>query len=120
MYFCDKCDNMYYINIDETKNNIYYLCKKCGNVNNNILTSNNVIYEENINITNTYKISNAINKYTKYDPTLPKISNINCPNAKCLSNTSDTQPNILYIKYDDDNIKFVYLCTHCDYTWNNQ
>ena len=45
MHFCDKCDNMYYINISEESDNIYYYCKKCGNLDNSILTSNNIIYE---------------------------------------------------------------------------
>merc|ERR1712098_466123 len=26
------------------------------------------------------------NKYIKYDPTLPRISNINCPNTICMTN----------------------------------
>ena len=25
---------------------------------------------------------------------------------------------ILYLRYDDANMKFVYLCAHCDTIWN--
>ena len=39
MHFCDKCDNMYYINISEESDNIYYYCKKCGNLDNSMIFS---------------------------------------------------------------------------------
>ena len=33
-----------------------------------------------------------INKYTKLDPTLPRINTINCPNATSPSNLQDDNP----------------------------
>ena len=42
MHFCDKCDNMYYININEESSNIYYYCKKCGNIDDSILENNSI------------------------------------------------------------------------------
>ena len=58
-----------------------------------------------------------INKYTKLDPTLPRINNILCPNPDCQTNTEDHPRQIIYIRYDDINMKYVYLCVHCDTTW---
>ena len=65
-----------------------------------------------------------INKYTKLDPTLPHINNIKCPNSACTSNeetkSDDTKkPDILYLRYDDTNMKFVYLCTECNTVWKS-
>ena len=75
-----------------------------------------------------FNYKNSINKYTKLDPTLPRIHNIDCPNQDCICNkTPDAEEKedpvekeILYIRYDDANMKFVYLCAHCSTVWKTQ
>ena len=62
-------------------------------------------------------MSRIVNKYTKLDPTLPRINRIPCPNAECDTNTKETSREIIYIRYDDTNIKYMYLCSTCDYVW---
>jgi len=52
------------------------------------------------------------------DPTLPRISNILCPNTSCETNTADVEREIIYIRYDDVNMKYIYLCSQCDTVWN--
>ena len=58
-----------------------------------------------------------MNEYTKLDPTLPRIKTIKCPNQTCLSNSDNAENEVLYIRYDDTNIKYIYMCAHCDTTW---
>ena len=128
MRFCSQCENMYYIRLSgENKDKLTYYCRKCAHEDDNSLDS-----EENICIsrtelkqsTNSY--DHIINKYTKLDPTLPHIKNINCPNTACISNGSSEQKgeenvnsDILYLRYDDASMKFVYICTHCDTIWKS-
>ena len=119
MHFCRNCDNMYYINVSDDSQSIYHFCRNCGDVNNDILLKSSIIYEENTKVCTSYKLINAINQYTKYDPTLPRLNNIKCPNDNCPSNKDKLTPEVLYIKYDEDNIKFLYLCYHCDKSWHN-
>ena len=64
--------------------------------------------------------SHIINKYTKLDPTLPRISTILCPNPNCRTNTDDMSKEIIYIRYDDANMKYVYLCSTCDTVWKTE
>ena len=66
------------------------------------------------------EFSHIINKYTKLDPTLPRVSNILCPNADCLTNKEDVPREIIYIRYDDKNMKYVYLCSSCDTVWKTE
>lgn len=61
--------------------------------------------------------NHIINKYTKLDPTLPRIDNILCPNHTCVTNTGEKEREIIYIRYDDVNMKYVYLCSDCDTVW---
>ncbi len=117
MHFCNVCSNMYYIRINkDNPNKLVYYCRKCGN-------ENELLSDENICVSRTQVKKNEqsfhyiINKYTKLDPTLPRINNIPCPNADCTTNTSGKECEIIYIRYDDVNMKYVYLCTDCDYVW---
>ena len=67
-----------------------------------------------------------IGVYTKLDPTLPRVSNIPCPNAACISNrpdedkSEDTPPHeVIYLRYNDAALKFVYICNQCDTIWKS-
>ena len=133
MHFCEKCGNMYYIKIQnqETKdyNNLIYYCRKCGFEDDNISKNiSNLCVSKTHVLNNTELYSQVINKYTKLDPTLPRINNIKCPNVECVTNKeskekSDKGPKpeneIIYIRYDDTNMKYVYLCCNCDTVWKN-
>jgi hypothetical protein len=112
----------------------------------------------------TQSYGNIINKYTKLDPTLPRINHIKCPNSECPSNPfvplsagaialkpgvavlqaaeeeeeyaevaesasahahaeaivkRDLVPReVIYIRYDEVNMRYVYLCAVCDTLWN--
>ena len=117
MHFCNLCSNMYYIRINENDpNKLIYYCRKCGNED-SLLASNALsIYSNQIkNSEQTYK--HIINKYTKYDPTLPRINSILCPNDKCPTNTDKKEREIIYIRYDDVSMKYVYLRSDCDNVW---
>jgi DNA-directed RNA polymerase subunit M/transcription elongation factor TFIIS len=121
MKFCSKCDNMYYIAIaEDNENKLSYYCRICGNKENSyseetcVLSTNNTSGEQIYNYT--------INEYTKHDPTLPRIHNMECPNLDCKTNETNTSDKkkpaeIVYIRYDDNNLKYTYICVECDYVW---
>jgi DNA-directed RNA polymerase subunit M/transcription elongation factor TFIIS len=117
MHFCSKCQNMYYISIDPNDSNkLVYYCRNCGNQDDTISVSNVTV--SNVQLKKSeQEFSHIINKYTKLDPTLPRISTILCPNAACETNTKELAREIIYIRYDDVNMKYVYLCSDCDTVW---
>ena len=127
MHFCQECDNMYYIKIHgDDSNQLTYYCRNCG-------FEDNTITKDNICVSNTQlhrerqQFNHIINDYTKYDPTLPHISNIDCPNGDCICNKptnddmdDDTVKNdIIFIRYDDSNLNYIYVCTYCNTSWTN-
>jgi DNA-directed RNA polymerase subunit M/transcription elongation factor TFIIS len=124
MHFCTQCGNMYFITLskDDEKNLSYY-CRKCNYTDNTLInnTENLCISKTFIASTNDTDYKHIINQYTKLDPTLPRISHINCPNENCSSNDEDNddenKKEILYIRYDDTNMKYIYLCAKCDKIW---
>ena len=129
---------MYYLKLlkEDTDKLIYY-CRNCGNEDTSLVQNLNNLYVSKTEVKTKMNYKNVINKYTKLDPTLPRIHNIDCPNVECTSNLNNSNTNeegeskgeepkknidkeILYIRYDDKNMKFVYLCANCDTIWNTE
>lgn len=128
MHFCSVCANMYYISVTP-ENELQYYCRNCGNIDDTIASENICVSKINVKqTTTTTSYSQVVNKYTKYDPTLPRIHTMRCPNDECPSHvgggggggggSKPSKSEIIYVRYDDTNLKFVYLCAKCDKIWN--
>ncbi len=134
MHFCKVCNNMYYIRMKSKQmNSLIYYCRQCGNEDdsfkqnlNNICVSKTYLKTQGID-----NYHHLINEYTKLDPTLPIIDNISCPNEVCPSNNETSidetkttnnkekaKNKIIYLRVDDETMKFLYICTNCDKIWN--
>jgi DNA-directed RNA polymerase subunit M/transcription elongation factor TFIIS len=125
MKFCNDCDNMLYIRLlKEDSNKLIYYCRNCGNTDDEINKDNICVSNTDISIKDKAYL-NDINEYTKLDPTLPRTQNIKCPNQSCPSNqksddTSHSHKNeIIYLRYDDVNLNYVYICSQCDTIWKS-
>lgn len=117
MHFCSNCSNMYYIRINsDDPNKLVYYCRKCGNED-TLLAIENVCVSKTQLKKSEQSFSHIINKYTKLDPTLPRINTVLCPDADCPTNKEGVPREIIYIRYDDSNMKYVYLCSSCDAVW---
>jgi aspartate carbamoyltransferase regulatory subunit len=93
-----------------------YYCRNCGHKDETVENEGVCVLKTQFKKTEQ-KFNHIVNPYTKLDPTLPRITNERCPNAECASNASTTQSNILYMRYDDDQLKYLYMCVVCDTTW---
>ena len=182
MHFCSECHNMYYLKIrdenEEVADSLIYYCRNCGHED-TTLTGESVCVSDTQLRRSEQKFTHMVNEYTKYDPTLPRINTIKCPNQECSSNSDikggagastikktpakitlrksaktkvdlaakkeeaeqeqeeeatakpatakeqataqqasqNNNREVIYIRYDDINMKYVYLCVHCDTTW---
>ena len=136
MRFCVNCKNMLYLQLESaTSNTLVYYCRVCEykdtedvdyvNVGHSVLSTQFKKGEQRFN--------HIINRYTKLDPTLPRIYNMKCPRLECKTNetssssetekgqektkTGDKETEIIYMRYDDDNMKYLYICAECDHVW---
>jgi DNA-directed RNA polymerase subunit M/transcription elongation factor TFIIS len=128
MQFCRVCKNMYYITMADapaisvedkeiTSKILINKCRNCGNEEKNSDTT--VCVSKTFFKQTEQRLSNFVNEYTHLDPTLPRINAMKCPNLECETNkTLDSPCTVLYIRYDDTNLKFIYMCTTCKHTWN--
>lgn len=123
MKFCNNCDNMLYIRLlKEDSNKLIYYCRNCGNTDEELNKDNLCVSNTDIASKDKAYLQD-INEFTKLDPTLPRTQNIKCPNQSCPSNHKSDDPTItnknevIYLRYDDVNLNYVYICTQCDTVW---
>lgn len=190
MQFCSECHNMYYLKIQDEEgiigDTLIYYCRNCGHEDTTLNTANICVSDMQLR-SSEKKYTHIVNEYTKFDPTLPRINTIKCPNQECSSNVmnggapgekkpatvkktaaaaekkitigkkstkalaeeaakaaalaeleeaeaeanevaaaaaetlapgeQENNREVIYIRYDDTNMKYVYLCVHCDTTW---
>ena len=150
MHFCTDCGNMYYIRLTDT-NGIVHYCRNCGHEDDTVTIDAVVVSHTSLKSDKNH-YAHAVNKYTKLDPTLPRISTILCPNMECpcnrnhnptqyadraaivgtsaeeeatsgaaASNADDAVPReVIYLRYDDIQLKYIYLCAVCNTIWNTE
>ena len=119
MQFCSQCHNMYYLKIAENDlNSLLYYCRNCGHED-DTLTADNICVSSTELKRSEQKYTHIINEYTKYDNTLPRTNTIKCPNVACISNKegNEDKREVIYIRYDDLGMKYIYVCSQCDKMW---
>ena len=124
-HMCPKCD--YYMPLQEGQTgdgedvtpDLIRMCRNCGHSKEESkgLVMETVIQEK---ASDAYKV--YLNEFTKDDPRLPHIKTLKCPNANCASRTSGAESDVIYIKYDMINMKYLYICTveGCNTQWRSR
>jgi uncharacterized Zn finger protein len=102
---------------EEDTNKLTYYCRHCGTVDTTITQEGHCVLQTQLK-KGEQKFQHMINPYTKLDPTLPRIYTMKCPNESCKTNGSEkTDAEVIYMRYDDKNMKYVYICVECDTIW---
>tara|TARA_Y100000590_G_scaffold455270_1_gene603598 strand:- start:1424 stop:1822 length:399 start_codon:yes stop_codon:yes gene_type:complete len=123
MFFCENDGNMLRKKIKDQKKLIYY-CMLCeaeydvdeinegGNKKNQ-----NCIFKHNYN-SNNLSYQTYVNENIFHDKTLPRI-NLKCINEECPSNKEGKPREVISIKYNQEDMLYVYACCHCKKVWTN-
>lgn len=114
--FCPTC--RYYLYLQEEKDELRRICRNCGYQATDEKGGLIVEIDLKEKTSEGYKI--LMNEFTKQDPTLPHVSTIKCPNAECESNVAGKERDVIYMKYDAVNLKFIYICNVCDTQWRSR
>ena len=118
MNFCSNCEFMLYTRLTEDKKGLMNYCKNCDWQGPYEKDSDESICVYKQNYSNEFLAKKVCaNKFTQYDPTLPRINNLPCINEQCEFHSSKKNREIIYIRYDEDNLKYAYLCPKCDTSW---
>ena len=114
MEFCEICDNLLYMRAEEDAEpaSLIKYCKHCD-------FSKKATQGQSIKVSQTLYSEDQLlydqfqNKFLRFDPTLPRVRDpeLTCPNEDC-TGPKDT-PQIIYIKYQANNMKYMYCCDYC-------
>lgn len=124
MKFCNVCQNMLYIQVKRSDPQeaavmeLHYNCKNCGfsySEERNRLSA--AVLEHSYDEDKHTTFNQYITPYIKYDPTLPRVDNIECPNKEC---GNKKRPEVIYMKVDSEAMKYVYYCCNCEHFWRSQ
>jgi DNA-directed RNA polymerase subunit M/transcription elongation factor TFIIS len=117
---CPKCD--YYmplarIGAKPVETEFIRKCRNCGFQKEEEpgLVMETVVQEK---VSDSYRV--VLNEFTRDDPRLPHVKNLKCPNESCPSRQPGGESDVIYIKYDTANLKFIYLCTKCPTQWKSR
>lgn len=111
MKFCRKCNNMLY-SIEERDGQAFLKCRSCSEEE-PVTKENPIVYEHDLQQDTSVQYS--LNPYLKHDPTLPRFTNMVCPNTTCP--TRGQASNIVGIKLDPVHVVWMYQCAVCSATW---
>jgi hypothetical protein len=124
VYFCSKCDNLSSIHLyresEESEPELVYYCKACTN-REAVPKDSRFVYTINFDGYDKSELLNS-NKYISHDLTLPTIDgnpNIRCTNTECVSIKESKPSSVKYVKYDPENMRYMYICNYCGQKWNN-
>lgn len=114
---CPNCDNFMFTYTNPDTNELYNGCKACGYKNTN---DSEFVYKSEYKL-DISKIVNTYNLLTS-DITIPSIqnnTNIKCINKECISIKDQLPCDIKYIKYNKNQMLFMYCCSYCGKKWKN-
>jgi DNA-directed RNA polymerase subunit M/transcription elongation factor TFIIS len=112
--FCSVCEN--YLYLDTSNDKLTKSCKTCGYQKET--TEGSLITETVIQAQSSEDYRYVVNEFTKQDPRLPRFKNLKCPKPDCPTQNG-VPSEVIVIKYDQKNLRFVYICSVCDETWRS-
>lgn len=125
--FCPTCDYYLYLKAKVPAKSgaiiptdLLRICHNCGYQKED--TGGGLVMETDLQEKTSEGYKVLLNEFTKMDPTLPHLNTIKCPNKECMSNKTGAESDIIYMKYDPINLKYLYLCNveGCGAQWRSK
>ena len=117
MKVCPTCQNMYVMKL-QPNGKLLWKCLSCGIEEEQVggcLLMETLVQERS---SEGYRI--LLNEFTRQDTTLPHTKSIKCSRESCPSNGSSKERDVIYIKYDAVNMKYLYICNVCGESWRSR
>lgn len=102
----------------EEQDMLIYKCINCGFEDKDV--KGGLIVESMLQESTSEGYKILLNEFTRYDPTLPHVKNIKCPTGTCSTNTTGQERDVILVKYDAVNMKYIYICNICGTEWRSR
>jgi len=121
IHFCAECHNLTSTHIRDSDKSLIHHCKACDN--SEAYDPKDLCIYTLIFKVGDMKHSLNQNKYLTHDVTLPKIKgnpHLRCLNTECSNYSTPETSSVTYVKYDEDQMKYMYICDACGQSWTNE
>lgn len=116
--FCTVCDNYLYLQVEGETQTLQRMCRNCGFKDTE--DQGGLVSEMHIE-QRAAEGYTLINEFTLKDKRLPHLyGTMKCISDKCPSATQGKESDIVYIKYDTENLRYIYMCYLCQATWRSR
>lgn len=116
--FCTVCDNYLYLQVEGETQTLQRMCRNCGFKDTE--DQGGLVSEMHIEQRSAEGYT-LINEFTLKDKRLPHLyGTMKCISDKCPSATQGKESDIVYIKYDTENLRYIYMCYLCQATWRSR
>lgn len=115
MRFCSACGNMLFVN-ERDNGDFFFKCVKCNAIDETDVDSKSLVVSRTEYLRAQSGLQTLATPFVHDDPTIPHISSVACPSAEC-TKPPDSRNDVLYIKRDVNDMRFVYSCAHCRHSW---
>lgn len=132
MSYCPKCENFLFA--DSKGKELKRVCRTCGYTKAD--ESGGLIMETIVQERSSEGYKILLNEFTRQDPTLPHVATLPCPNTdgyevqdidgtikkvnRCPTVDGRAPRDVIIIKYDNQNMKFIYICNVCGRQWRSR
>ena len=119
MKVCDIFKNVFIMRL-QPNGKLFWECLSCGiteEQKGGCLLMETLVQERS---SEAYKLHLTDIESSRQDPALPHVRNIKCPKETCASNTGGAERDVIYIKYDAANMKYMYICSVCEEVWRSR
>jgi DNA-directed RNA polymerase subunit M/transcription elongation factor TFIIS len=108
------------LGVENTTEDGHQFIRQCSNCAYQQLETPGLVMETTVQekVSETFRV--VLNEFTKNDPRIPHVKNLKCPNEACPTRAGKEPSDVMYIKYDAANLKFLYICTRCDTQWRSR
>jgi DNA-directed RNA polymerase subunit M/transcription elongation factor TFIIS len=114
--FCKICQNLLFVKVAED-GGLVASCNYCLSKEDLAAEGGGaVVVSETSYKTDAAKYSHLMTPLLHEDPTLPRVTDVRCPNRGCVKPGGEPD-RALFVKYDGDNMRFLYSCCFCKHFW---
>lgn len=114
--FCNVCQNMLFLSVSQDGRQLLHVCKNCNTTQVAEADGGSLCVSETLYSDEGAAARALADPSIKHDPTLPRVSNIVCPRGEQCPGHGKQQE-VIYLRHNAANLRYVYFCCHCDHFW---
>lgn len=106
---------MLFVTVGKDGKSLVQVCKNC-NTTNTMDQDGTLCLSETLFQDDGASAHALADASVKHDPTLPRVTNVVCPRGEACPG-HNKQQEVIYIKHNPVNMRYLYFCCHCDNFW---